>query len=199
MGAFSTHDLLNEKYAATLLIAGDVAFRPPLTCQTKQPKTLQDTPFSPHLRDSHERVEWESWEGAHEDDGMAVERHDGGGGEDTRYSHVRHPQPALTNPRRQYERLGIFVAQSGQGCGSRKDGDNKAEDCGGVTSCCQSRASWSQPPSSPPHISPSPDLPQPQPRQSSPRPAALRSVWRSRRWRRECRQPRRRRGPSGVR
>eukprot|EP01045_Picozoa_sp_COSAG04_P006545 COSAG04_NODE_323_length_16882_cov_5.975627_29_plen_34_part_00 len=31
MGAFSTHDLLNEKYAATLLIAGDVAFRPPLT------------------------------------------------------------------------------------------------------------------------------------------------------------------------
>lgn len=130
MGAFSTHDLLNEKYAATLLIAGDVAFRPPLTCQTKQPKTLQDTPFSPHLRDSHERVEWESWEGAHEDDGVAVERHDGGGGEDTRYSHVRHPQPVLTNPRRQYERLGIFVAQSGQGCGSRKDGDNKAEIAG---------------------------------------------------------------------
>ena len=50
MGAFSTHDLLNEKYAATLLIAGDVAFRPPLTCQTKH----QDT--SRHLIFSFERL-----------------------------------------------------------------------------------------------------------------------------------------------
>ena len=71
-----------------------------------------------------------SWEGAYEDDGVAdafiiVEKHDGGGGEDTRYSHVRHPQPVLTNPRRQYERLGIFVAQSGQGCGSRKHATTK--------------------------------------------------------------------------
>ena len=204
MGAFSTHDLLNEKYAATLLIAGDVAFRPPLTCQTKQPKTLQDTSrhtsFSPHWRDSCEsgmggkvgrgRTKTTAWPSK----GMTA------AAAKTRVTAMSGTRNLSSQTRAANVRgWAYFLRKAGRDREAGKTATTKQRLRGGVTSCYQSRASWSQPPSSPPHISPSPDPPQPQPRQSSRQPAAPRSVWRSRRWRRECRQPRRRRGPSGGR